>query len=45
MTAHQDKASDHQPQLEDSSSSAGDNEIINVVGSTPPGRRMGGMPK
>ncbi|KAH8349480.1 hypothetical protein KR067_005567 [Drosophila pandora] len=48
MTAHQDKASDHQPQLEDTNSSAaGDNEIINVVGggSTPPGRRMGGMPK
>ncbi|KAI8040509.1 hypothetical protein M5D96_006452 [Drosophila gunungcola] len=45
MTAHQDKASDHQPQLEDTSSSAGDNEIINVVGGTPPGRRMGGMPK
>ncbi|EDV51061.1 atrophin-1 [Drosophila erecta] len=45
MTAHQDKASDHQPQLEDSSSSAGDNEIINVVGGTPPSRRMGGMPK
>ncbi|XP_020817046.1 protein transport protein SEC31 [Drosophila serrata] len=52
MTAHQDKASDHQPQLEDASSSsaaaaaaAGDNEIINVVGGTPPGRRMGGMPK
>ncbi|BFF98089.1 hormone receptor 4 [Drosophila madeirensis] len=41
MTAHQDKASDHQPQLEESS----DNEIINVVGGTPPGRRMGGVPK
>ncbi|KAH8270141.1 hypothetical protein KR018_004653 [Drosophila ironensis] len=51
MTAHQDKASDHQPQLEDSASGAsspgGDHEIINVVGGggTPPGRRMGGMPK
>ncbi|KAH8364632.1 hypothetical protein KR084_009317 [Drosophila pseudotakahashii] len=47
MTAHQDKASDHQPQMEDSSSSSagGDNEIINVVGGTPPGRRMGGMSK
>ncbi|KAH8378930.1 hypothetical protein KR009_002138 [Drosophila setifemur] len=47
MTAHQDKASDHQPQVEDtsSSSSANDNEIINVVGGTPPGRRMGGIPK
>ncbi|XP_002008065.4 PR domain zinc finger protein 8 [Drosophila mojavensis] len=42
MTAHQDKASDHQPTPEESSN---DNEIINVVGGTPPGRRSGGGAK
>ncbi|KAH8365743.1 hypothetical protein KR093_003994 [Drosophila rubida] len=41
MTAHQDKASDHQPTPDESS----DNEIINVVGGTPPGRRSGGVSK
>lgn len=41
MTAHQDKASDHQPTADESS----DNEIINVVGGTPPGRRSGGASK
>ncbi|KAL7734813.1 hypothetical protein ACLKA6_011095 [Drosophila palustris] len=41
MTAHQDKASDHQPTPDDSS----DSEIINVVGGTPPGRRAGGVSK
>ncbi|XP_060656156.1 uncharacterized protein LOC132791301 [Drosophila nasuta] len=41
MTAHQDKASDHQPTPDESS----DNEIINVVGGTPPGRRSGGASK
>ncbi|XP_064544548.1 uncharacterized protein LOC135432708 [Drosophila montana] len=42
MTAHQDKASDHQPTPEESNN---DNEIINVVGGTPPGRRSGGGSK
>ncbi|XP_017840233.1 PR domain zinc finger protein 8, partial [Drosophila busckii] len=37
MTAHQDKASDHQAAAEESS----DNEIINVGGGTPPSRRSG----